>query len=320
MATLFVGIDVAKEMLDITWRPNGQHFRVPNTPQGCDELVTRLLALGAAPADVRVILESTGGLELQAALAVEAAGLQVAIVKPERVRHYAQACGQLAKTDRLDAALLASFAEKMEVPIVPLPSEESRRFRDLLDRRHQLVEMQTMEQNRRSQTTARQAVQSLERHLKWLAGEIAKVEAEMNARVAANPQWREVDRLLQTIPGIGPQVSRTLIGQLPELGHASARVVSALVGLAPMSKDSGKTQGCRHIVGGRQAVRNVLYMAAVVASRHNEVCRALYERLLMRGKATKVALIAVAHKLLVIANAMIQNGTEWRPSKVAETP
>jgi transposase len=318
MATLFVGIDVAKDSLVIAVRPLDRRWECPNTPQGCRQLVQTLTALAESPAQIRVVLESTGGLELDAAIALQEAGLEVAVIKPERARYYAKATGQLAKTDAIDARLLAEFAEKVDVTIYPLPSAAIRDFRDLLDRREQLVEMKVMESNRLASTTDQQAVASVSGHVKWLEREIGKVEKTMKQRIAGNEQWRELDRILQTIPGIGNQVSRTLIGQLPELGYLDRKAISHLAGLAPMAHDSGTQQGTRHIVGGRQQVRNMLYMAAVVASHHNEVCAALYQRLLARGKATKVALIAVAHKLLVIANAMVRNKTEWRPSRVAE--
>jgi transposase len=308
-----------RRTLVIAVRPLGRHWDCPNTPQGCRDLVKTLHTLVDTPANVRVVLESTGGLELTAAIALQEAGMEVALIKPERARHFAKATGQLAKTDVIDARLLAQFAEKVELTIYPLPSEEIRYFRDLLDRRQQLVEMRIMESNRFASTTDKQAAQSVKRHVNWLEREIGKVETEMQKRIAANEQWRETDRLLQTIPGIGDQVSRTFIGQLPELGHLDRKAISQLVGLAPVARDSGTQQGARHIVGGRRQVRTVLYMAAVVASQHNDVCRALYARLVAKGKASKVALIAVAHKLLVIANAMLQNKTEWRPSRVAQS-
>jgi len=273
MATIFVGIDVSQAHLDVRHLPADQAFRVPNTPAGHRQLLAALLPLAACPADIRVVLESTGSLELSAAIALEAAGLQVAIIKPERARYFAKAHAQLAKTDTIDASILARFIRDVPVPILPLPPEELRHFRDLLDRRHQLVEMRTMESNRLITTSLKPARKSIEKHIAWIDREIKGVEAELNRRIATNPQWAEVDRILQSIPGIGPQISRLLIGHLPELGQVDRKVIGQLVGVAPIANDSGATTGPRHIVGGRWQVRNGLYMAAVVAIRQTQSAR-----------------------------------------------
>ena len=317
MPTVFVGIDVSQAHLDVRHLPGDEGFRVANSPAGHRKLLEALLPLAVQPSDIRVVLESTGGLELPAAITLEAAGVQVAIIKPERARYFAKAHAQLAKTDAIDAGILARFIRDVPVPILPLPPEELRHFRDLLDRRHQLVEMRTMESNRLSTTALQPARRSIEKHIAWIDREIKSVEADLGARVAANPQWAEVDRILRSIPGIGPQVSRLLIGHLPELGRVDRKVIGQLVGVAPIANDSGTTEGPRHIVGGRWQVRNGLYMAAVVAIRHNPVGKALYVRLRERGKSAKSALIAVAHKLLTIANAMVAQKTLWRHSNVA---
>lgn len=306
-----------QEHLDVRHLPADQAVRVSNSPAGHRKLRDTLLALTSQPADIRVVLESAGGLELPAAITLEEAGLQVAIIKPERARYFAKAHGQLAKTDAIDAGILARFARDVPLTIVPLPPEESRHFRDLLDRRAQLIDMRTMEHNRLTTTALKPARKSLERHITWIDRELKSVEAELDRRIAANPQWAELDRLLRSIPGFGPQVARTLIGHLPELGQVDRKVIGHLVGLAPIANDSGTTQGPRHIVGGRRQVRNVLYMAALVASRCNPVGKALYLRLRGRGKSAKTALIAVAHKLLTIANAMVANQKTWRHSNVA---
>ena len=317
MPTVFVGIDVSQAHLDVRHLPGDEGFRVANSPAGHRKLLEALLPLAVQPSDIRVVLESTGGLELPAAITLEAAGVQVAIIKPERARYFAKAHAQLAKTDAIDAGILARFIRDVPVPILPLPPEELRHFRDLLDRRHQLVEMRTMESNRLSTTALQPARRSIEKHIAWIDREIKSVEADLGARVAANPQWAEVDRILRSIPGIGPQVSRLLIGHLPELGRVDRKVIGQLVGVAPIANDSGTTEGPRHIVGGRWQVRNGLYMAAVVAIRHNPVGKALYVPLRERGKSAKSALIAVAHKLLTIANAMVAQKTLWRHSNVA---
>jgi transposase len=316
MPTLFVGIDVSQAHLDVCLLPAGQALRVDNTPAGHRQLL-RALQAHAPAADIRAGLESTGGLELPAALALQDAGCEVAVIRPERVRYFARASGRLAKTDAIDAAVIAQFLQAIPLPLPPLPAEDLRRFRDLLDRRHQLVDMRTMETNRLGSTTDGRARKSVERHLAWIEKELGALEAELDARIAANPTWKELDRIIRSVPAFGAQVSRTLIGQLPELGRIDRKALGQLVGLAPVAHDSGRSQGSRHIVGGRQQVRKVLYMAAVVAMRCNPVGRALYARLRAKGKPPKVALIAVAHKLLTVVNALVRDRSEWRPSAVA---
>jgi transposase len=317
MPSTFVGIDVSQKYLDGRYLPADKPFRVPNTPAGHQQLMELLLSLTTQPADSPVVVESTGGLELPIALTLEQAGIPVAIIKPERARYFARAHGQLAKTDAVDAGILARFARDVEVPIIPLPPEELRQFRDLLDRRQQLIDIRTMESNRLGSTTLAAARESLEKHIAWITREVRDVEAELDRRVAANPQWAELDRILQSIPGLGPQTARLLIGHLPELGQVDRKTIGHLVGLAPLANDSGAMEGTRHIVGGRRQVRNGLYMAALVACRHNPIGKALYHRLKERGKSAKVALIAVAHKLLTIADAMVAKKTLWRHSNVA---
>ena len=319
MPGIFVGIDVSQASLDVCVLPADRAARFDNTPAGHRELADFLRPFAAAPAEIRAVLESTGGLELPAALALEAAGFEVAIIKPERARYYAKAAGRLAKTDAIDARVLAEFARAVPLTIHPLPPEEIRHFRDLLDRRGQLVEMRTMEKNRLATAGLAKARRSIEKHIGWIGREIGVLEAELDRRVAESPKWKEIDAVLQSIPGVGPQTARTLIGQLPELGHVDRKVIAQLVGLAPVANDSGETEGKRHIVGGRKQVRNALYMAAISAIRHNPVGKALYTRLRSQGKEAKVALIAVAHKLLTIANAMAKSKTPWRHSIVAES-
>ncbi len=298
----------------------------PNTAAGRRQLVDKLLAVAANPADLLVVLESTGGLELPTAVALnEVAIAAVAIIKPERARYFAKAHGQLAKTDAIDARILdAQFARKRcRLPFSPCPPRKTRLFRDLLDRRQQLVEMRsTMEKNRAASTSDPRARKSLSasRHLTWIDKEI---DAPRSRTGPPHCRERRVegDRPDPPIhPCIGAQTARTLIGQLPELGKVDRKVIGQLVGLAPIANDSGKTEGQRHIVGGRQQVRNVLYMAALSAVRYNPVGKALYARLMAKGKSAKAALIAVAHKLLTIANAMVHNRTPWRHLNVAECP
>ena len=317
MPTLFVGIDVAQANLDVSIQPLGKTLRADNAPAGHRQIVQTLRPLAASPADIRVGLESTGGLELPVALALQEAGFEVAVIKPERIRYYAKAAGQLAKTDAIDAAIIAQFLQAVPVTIQPLPPEEIRHFRDLLDRRNQLVEMRTMESNRLGSTTEKRARKSIDNHIDWINKEIDRLEKELDDRIAANPQWKELDRIIQSVPAFGPQVSRTFIGQLPELGQVDRKVIGQLVGVAPRPDDSGKSEGLRHIIGGRKQVRNVLYMAAVVAIRCNPIGKELYIRLKAKGKSAKAALIAVAHKLLTIVNAMVRNKQTWRHSDVA---
>jgi transposase len=316
MPTLFVGIDVSRAALDVCLLPGDHTLRVPNTPAGHRQLLDALLPLAPRPADIRAVLESTGGLELPAALALEEGGIEV-VIKPERARYFAKAHGQLAKTDAIDAAILARFVRDIPLTILPLPPEELRHFRDLLDRRQQLVDMRTMESNRLATTTLKPARKSIEKHIAWINREVTSVEADLDRRVAANPRWADLDRILRSIPGIGAQVSRLLIGHLPELGRVDRKAIGHLVGVAPVAHDSGTTEGPRHIVGGRWQVRNGLYMAAVVAIRHNPIGKALYIRLREKGKSAKAALIAVAHKLLTIANAMVAQKTTWRHANAA---
>jgi transposase len=316
MPNVFVGIDVAQEQLDVCILPLDQTFRVPNTTAGRCQLVEKLLELVASPADVLAVLESTGGLELPTAIALGEASLPAAIIKPERARYFAKASGQLAKTDAIDARILAQFAKAVPITIQPLPPEETRQFRDLLDRRQQLVDMRTMEKNRSGSTTDPRGQKSLKQHLAWLEKEIRALEKELDARIAKNASWKQLDEILQSIPGVGAQTSRTLIGLLPELGKVDRKVIGQLVGLAPVANDSGKTEGQRHIVGGRKQVRNVLYMAALSAVRHNPAGKAMYARLMAKGKSAKAALTAVAHKLLTIANAMVRNLTPWKPCNI----
>lgn len=319
MPSVFVGIDVAQEQLDVCILPLERSVRVANTPDGRRQLVGQLLALPAAPAELLVVLESTGGLELPVAVALGEAAIAAAVVKPDRVRHFAKASGQLAKTDAIDARLLAQFGRSIPLTVQPLPSEETRLFRDLLDRRQQLVDMRTMEKNRQATTTDPRAQNSIAKHIAWINREIEALETLLDQRIANNPQWAEIDRVLRSIPGIGAQTSRLLIGQVPELGRVDRKVVGLLIGLAPVANDSGKTEGRRYIVGGRKQVRNGLYMAALSAVRHNPVARQLYARLMAKGKSAKAALIAVAHKLLTIANAMARDRTTWRHLNVAKS-
>ena len=305
----YIGLDVCREFLDLHVRPTGQTARVPNTPDGH----RALLAILPRPETVGcVVLEATGGLEAPAAAALAAAGYPVATVNPRQVRDFARASGKLARTDALDAAVLAHFGEAMKPAARPIPSPELQEFRELLDRREQLLAMRTAEFNRVVASLPKVVRKDLEAHLAWLDRRVLAVEAQLNHRVATNLHWKATDELLQSIPGVGPQTARTLIGQLPELGRLDRRQLASLVGLAPGNCDSGQHRGVRHIVGGRAAVRKALYMAALASTRHNPVLGAFYRRLRADGKAAKTALIAVARKLLCIANAVVRTGSPWQ--------
>jgi transposase len=305
----FLGLDVGREFLDLHVRPTGQTARVPNTPAGHRQLIALL-----PPAEQVgcVVLEATGGLEAPVAAALAAAGYPVATVNPRQVRNFAKAGNRLAKTDALDAAVLAHFAEAMKPAVRPLPSPELQELRELLDRRDQLMTMQTAETNRLQATVPKVVRKDIEAHLAWLAKRLAAVEAQLNHRIAANAQWKADEALLRSIPGVGPQTARVLIGQLPELGRLDRRELASLVGLAPMNSDSGQHRGLRHIVGGRAAVRKALYMAAFAATTHNPVLGPFYRHLRARGKAFKTAVIATARRLLSIANAVLRTRTAWQ--------
>jgi transposase len=304
----FVGIDVAKARLDVACRP-GPAWQVANAPAGLAALVDRLVPLGPA----LVVLEATGGLEVPVAAALAAAGLPVAVVNPRQVRDFARAAGTLAKTDRLDAAVLAHFAEALRPAPRPLPDATARQWQDLLARRRQLLELRGMEQNRLA-TAATAAVRaSHQALLTFLDEQLRDADRDLEAAVQASPVWRDREDLLRQVPGIGPVVSRTLLAEVPELGTLDRKRAAALVGLAPFAHDSGQHRGARHIRGGRTAARCALYQAALSARRHNPVLKAFADRLAARGKAPKAVLVAVARKLVVIVNAMLRTMTPWDP-------
>jgi transposase len=306
----FVGIDVCKDRLDVHCRPAAAAFGVPNTAAGIAELVARLVPLRPA----LIVLEATGGFEIAVAAELAVADLPVAIVNPRQVHDFAKATGRLAKTDALDADTLALFAERVRPQPRPLPDPAARDFAALLQRRRQLLEMRAAEQNRLGAASAAAAVRaSLHKHVKWLSRQLEQVDRELRQAVEASPVWRAKDELLQSIPGIGPTVSQTLLAALPELGTLTRQQIAALAGLAPLNRDSGRRRGTRAIAGGRAEVRSLLYMAALSASRYNQGLQAFSERLATAGKAAKVRLVAVARKLLTIANAVLRDGRRWDP-------
>jgi len=304
----FIGIDVSKAWLDVAGRPGPAPSRAANDPGGIADLVRQLREL--APA--LIVLEATGGLELPVVAALQVAGLPVAVVNPRQVRDFAKATGQLAKTDRLDAALLARFAEAIRPAPATVVPDDVRHLDALLTRRNQLIQMRVMETNRLDRLTDAALRKEVQKPVAWLTKAIDRADAAVAGAVKSSPVWRAKDALLQSIPGVGPVATVTLLAGLPELGTTSGSRLASLVGLAPFADDSGSRQGGRHIRGGRAPVRRVLYLAALSAVVHNPAMRAFKARLAARGKRAKVILTAVARKLLVVANAIIQSGQPWR--------
>lgn len=309
----WIGIDVAKGWLDVASSAEARGRRFANDEPGIAALVAALTA--AAPR--LVVLEATGGHETLVTAALAAAGVPVAVVNPRQVRDFARATGRLAKTDALDAQLLALFAERIQPPARPLPDATAQELASLLVRRRQLLAMRTAEKNRRPTLTPRLRP-ALEEHLRWLERQIRDLDAALETTIRASPLWQAKATVLRSIPGIGAVVSATLLGELPELGTLDRGQIAALAGLAPHNCDSGGRTGSRHIWGGRAPVRTALYMAAVSGIRHNPVIRALYDRLHNQaGKPKKVAIVACMRKLLTIANAMLRDGVPWRAPETA---
>lgn len=311
---VFVGIDVSKDRLDVVWRPTAERWAVANEEAGIATVVSRLRA--APP--VLVVLEATGGIEIPLTGALAAAGLPVVVVNPRQVRDFAKATGQLAKTDALDAAVLAQFAEAVRPPRRPLPDAATQALQALLTRRRQLLAMRTAEQNRLGSAPSPVRTR-IRAHLTWLSRELAHVDADLTRAIRESPVWRERDDLLQSAPGVGPGLARTLLAGLPELGTLTRKQLAALVGVAPLNRDSGTLRGRRTVWGGRAHVRAALYMSALVATRRNPVIKAFYQRLCGAGKAKKVALTACMHKRLTILNSMVKHRTPWEEN-FAPTP
>lgn len=307
-----VGIDVAKANLDVAERPETAPMRLPNDELGITALVERLTA--APP--TQIVLEATGGLEGPVVAALTAAGLAVAVVNPRQVRDFAKAVGHLAKTDALDAQVLAHFAEAIRPTPRPLPEAERQALAALLTRRRQIVAMLVAEQQRLG-TTAMVLRPRIEAHIAWLRQERDDLDRELKHQVRQSPAWRADDDLLQSVPGVGPVLATTLIADLPELGRLDRKQIAALVGVAPFTCESGILRGRRIIWGGRAQVRAALWMGTLVAVQHNPVIRAFYARLLAAGKPKKVALTACMHKLLTILNALLRQRTAWNPGPPA---
>ena len=306
----FVGIDVSKAQLDIAMYASPDAWAVSNAAAGIQDLVTRLKAL--APACI--VLEATGGLELAAATALYTAGLPVAIVNPQRTRAFARALGQLAKTDALDASVLAHYAAAVQPALSRLPTATEQQLPALVRRRRQLVAMRTQEINR-LKSAGPKLDDQLRKHIAWLTSEIEALETQTTDLVQASPLYREKDTVLQSFQGIGQLTAHKLLAEIPELGQINRKQIAALVGLAPLNRDSGKLRGTRSIQGGRANARTLLYMPTLTAIRCNPVIQAFYQRLRDKGKPAKVALTACMRKVLVILNAMIHNMTPWSPQE-----
>jgi transposase len=307
-APSFVGIDVSKDTLEIAIHPSGQHWQITNDEKEFPALNQRLKALTVE----RIVVEATGGYELLVLTYLAAAGLPVVRVNPRQARYFAMANNQLAKTDTVDARVLAQMGQQIKLPLRPLANAEQMEFEALLTRRRQVVEMLVAEKNRRQQVShLKKMAKEINAHIEWLEKRLEQNDKQLRKRVESSPVWEVNDRLLQSTPGVGEVTSLTLLAALPELGKVSNKQISALVGVAPYAKDSGKHRGTRHIRGGRGEVRAVLYMATVTAMRHNPVIREFYQRLVKAGKKKKVALVACMRKLLTILNTIIKEQKPW---------
>jgi transposase len=307
---MLVGIDVAKAELVVATRPGGERWTVSNDERGVRTLVERLRRDGVE----LIVLEATGGYELLCVAALAAVSLPVVVVNPRQVRDFAKATGQLAKTDRIDADILALFADRVRPEVRALPDAEAQELEALLARRRQLLEMLQAERNRLGQVFGRgkgPVKKSLKAHIAFLERELRMTDTDLGDQVRQSPAWRERDDLLRSVPGVGPVLSLTLLANLPELGRLSRRAIAKLVGVAPLSRDSGTLHGRRFVQGGRSSVRGVLYMGALVATKRNAVIRAFYARLLAAGKPKKLALVACMRKLLTILNTMMRTRQRW---------
>jgi transposase len=306
-AEIFVGSDVSKAHLDVAVHDQSLGWQADNTDIGIAELVKRLNSLHPT----LIVLEATGGFEMVLVAELAAAPLPVVVTNPRCVRNFARSTGQLAKTDKLDAKMLAHFAAALRPEPRPLPSEQEDQLTALLTRRRQIVDMLTVEKNRWH--TVRAAMRSdIEEHITWLTEKLAKLDADIDQFIQGSALWQEKAILLKSVPGVGRITASTLLAMLPELGTLNRQEIAALVGVAPVNKDSGRKHGKRRIFGGRATVRSVLYMAALSAKKHNPTIKKFYEHLLERGKEKKVALTACMRKLLVILNAMLRSKQLWR--------
>jgi transposase len=308
-----VGVDVSKDRLDVHVEPSGERWSCEQTPEAHEALADRLAELKPQ----RIVLEATGGLESAVVAVLGARGLPVVVVNPRQVRDFAKAMGRLAKTDPIDAEGLALFGERVQPPLRPLPDAASAELDALVSRRRQLVEMLTMEKNHLHSARSPQVRASIQTIIAALQAQLSDVDRDLRQAVQDSPLWRAKADLLRSVPGVGKVLSTTLVADLPELGTLGPKALAALVGVAPLNRDSGKQRGKRSIWGGRAPVRSALYMGALVATKHNPILRVFYARLRARGKPAKVALVACMRKLLAILNAMIRDNQPWRPMATA---
>jgi transposase len=310
MDTIVVGIDVSKNTLDVHVHPSGEAFAVARNAEGIDALIERIAPLGIQA----VAVEATGGFETVVAASLGGAGLPVIVVNPAQVRAFALALGKRVKTDPIDAAVIARFVEATKPAIRPLPDEETRLLADLVVRRRQIIQMIVAEKQRERQLLSRALKKSAARLIKALEKELNVLDTGIDDSVRGSPVWREKEDLLQSVPGVGPVVARSLLAELPELGTLTRREVASLVGLAPWTRQSGKWRGKSFTGGGRAGPRTTLFMAAMVGSRCNPSLKAFHQRLIAAGKPKLVALIAVARKLLTILNAILRDRQPWQPA------
>jgi len=302
----FVGIDVSKDHLDVHVRPDDQQRRFEYDADGLTDLVKMQTELRPN----LIVIEATGGYEQRVVATLAAQQLPVVVVNARRVRDFAKATGQLAKTDRLDAAVLSDFGEKLRPQLRTLPDESREELKALLVRRRQLVDMMTAEKNRQS-TAPKRIRRHIQTHIDWLQKQLAEIDEDLAGTIQQSPMWKAKDEILQSTPGIGPTTSTTMLAALPELGSLNRHTIAALVGVAPMNQDSGKFRGRRAIQVGRHSVRTILFMSTLVATKHNPVIRAFYQRLLAAGKPKMVAITACMRKLLTILNAMLKTNSHW---------
>ncbi len=307
MDGIVVGIDVSRDRLDVHVLPSGQAFAVTRDAAGLDELAGRLLPLGPRA----IAVEATGGFETVVAASLAAAGLPVVVVNPAQVRYFAMAVGKRAKTDPIDARLIAQFVAATNPEIRPLPDAETQALADLVTRRRQIIQMIVAEKQREKRA-AKRTRKSIVRLLKALKKELSSLDQDIDEAVRGSPVWREKEELLSTVPGVGTVISRTILAELPEIGTLDRRRIAALVGLAPFTRQSGQWRGQSFIGGGRAAVRSVIFMGALAATRHNPQLRDFHHRLIAAGKPKMVALIAVARKLLTILNAILRDRRPWQ--------
>jgi transposase len=303
---VFVGIDVSKEKLDVAVRPSGELMSFSNDEDGISVMVDFIKPFSP----LLIVFEATGGLETASVGMLAAKGLPVVVINPRQVRDFAKATGRLAKTDAIDAHVIARFGEAVRPEVRPLKDEETKRLAALITRRRQIVEMITAEKNRLSRTTP-WTLKDIKNHVAWLEKCLKKADKNLNDLLRKSPVWREKDDILQSTPGVGPVLSMTLLSNLPELGALNRKQIAALVGVAPLNRDSGSFRGKRMIWGGRASIRSVLYMSVTCAIRFNPVIKKFYQRLRDAGKLHKVAMTACMRKLLVILNTMIKNRTCW---------